>query len=123
MATPRLVARLRSHAIDDPAKLRVELVGIQAPGRLRHVDHQVGAAFELVRDPHDRHEEAEVAGERLLTRQEKEGAVLDGVGQLVDHVVGLDHVLGRVEVAVEECLGTAGDRLGGERGEADHVDA
>ena len=73
-------------------------------------------------DAHHRDEEPQVGRERLLARQEEERAVLDGVGELVDHVVGLDHALGRGEVAVEQRLGAARDRLGGERGEADHVD-
>ena len=56
-------------------------------------------------------------------RAQEERAVLDRVGELVDHVVGFDDALGGVEVAVEQRLRAAGDRLGGERGEADHVDA
>ena len=45
-----------------------------------------------------------------------------GVRELVDHVVGFDDLFGRVEVAVEQRLRAAGDRLGGERGETDDVD-
>ena len=60
---------------------------------------------------------------RLLTRQQQERAVLDGVGELVDDVVGFDDILGRVEVAVEQRRGTAGDGFGGERGEPDDVGA
>ena len=69
------------------------------------------------------HEEAQVGGERLLAREQQERAVLDRVGELVDHVVGLDDAFGGGEVAVEQRLGAAGDRLGGERGETDDVDA
>ena len=74
-------------------------------------------------DAHHRHEEPQVGGERLLAREQQERAVLDGVGELVDHVVGFDDAFGRVEVAVEQRLRAARDRLGGERGETDDVDA
>ena len=49
--------------------------------------------------------------------------VLDLVVQVVDHVVGLDDLLGHVQVAVEERLGAGGDRLGRERAEPDQVAA
>ena len=49
--------------------------------------------------------------------------VLDRVVQVVDHVVGLDDLLGHVQVAVEERLGAGGDRLGRERAEPDQVAA
>ena len=49
--------------------------------------------------------------------------VLDRVVEVVDHVVGLDDLLGHGEVAVEERLGAGGDRLGGERAEPDEVAA
>ena len=123
MATRGLVARLRAHAVDDPAQLRVELVRIEAARRLRHVDHEVGAALELVRDAHHRDEEPQVGRERLLAREQQERAVLDRVRELVDHVVGFDDVFGGVEVAVEQRLRAARDRFGGERGEPDDVDA
>ena len=45
-----------------------------------------------------------------------------GVGELVDDVVGFDDPFGGGEIAVEQGLRTAGDRLGGERGETDDVD-
>jgi hypothetical protein len=76
-----------------------------------------------VRDAHHGDEEAQVGGERLLAREQEEGAVLDGVRELVDDVVGFDDVLGCVEIAVEERLRAACDRFGREGAEADDVRA
>ena len=95
---------------------------VEAAGRLGDVHHEVGAALELVGDAHHRHEESQIGGERLLAGEQEEGAILDRVRELVDHVVGFDDLLGRVEVAVEQRLRAAGDLFGGEGGETDHVD-
>jgi hypothetical protein len=98
-------------------------VRIQASGRLRDVHHEVGTALELVRHAHHGDEESQVGGERLLAREQQERAVLDGVRQFVDDVVGLDDLFRGIQVAVEQRLRTTGDRLRGESGEADDVGA
>ena len=123
IATRCLVRRLAAHLVDDPAQLGVELVGIEPPGGLRDVHHEIGAALELVPDPHHGDEEAEVARDRLLAREEQEHLVLDRVRELVDGIVVLDDVLGGGEVGVEQRLGAARDGLGRERGEPDDVDS
>ena len=61
---PGLVGGLDPHPVDDPPHLRVELVGVDAAGRLRHVHHEVGVALELVVDPHHRDDEAQVDRDR-----------------------------------------------------------
>ena len=96
---------------------------VQPAGRLGHVHHEVGTALELVTDAHHRHEEPQVGRDRLLAREQQEHAVFDRVGQVVDGIVVLDDGVGGREVAVEQRLRAAGDLLGGEGGEADHVDA
>ena len=57
---PGLVGGLHAHPVDDPARLRVELVRVDPPGRLRHVHHEVGVALELVVDPQHRDDAAQV---------------------------------------------------------------
>ena len=91
--------------------------------RLGDVDHEVGTALELVPDAHHGDEEPQVGRDRLLAREEQKRAIFDGVGEIVDLVVVLDHLLRGREVAVEQCRGTARDRFCGQRGETDHVDA
>ena len=66
MATRVWLLACVAHAVDDAAQLRVELVGVEAPSGLGDVHHEVGAAFELVRDAHHGDEEAQVVRDRLL---------------------------------------------------------
>ena len=124
MATRVWFDGLGAHAVDDPADLRIELVRIEAARRLGDVHHEVGAALELVatRITVTRKRRSVATGDCVREDQE-ERAVLDRVRELVDPVVGLDDLLGRGEVAVEQRLGAGGDRLGGERGESDDVAA
>ena len=59
----------------------------------------------------------------MLTSEDQKEPVLDRVVEIVDPVVALDDVFRGGEIAVEERLGASRDRLGGERGEPDDVDA
>ena len=47
MACANRSCGLLAHAVDDAAQLGVELVAVDAAGRLADVDHQVGGALDL----------------------------------------------------------------------------
>ena len=65
----------------------VEPAGEQAPGGLGHVDHEVGAALELVGDAHGHADEPEVGGAHAGQAEDAQALVLDRVAERVDGVV------------------------------------
>ncbi len=65
----------------------------EAPGGLGDVDHQVGAALQLVGDTKGGGDEPYVSGIETSIAEECEALVLDGVAQGVDGVVVVDDLL------------------------------
>ena len=112
---------LLPHAVDDAPHLGVELVGVDAPGGLGHVAHEVADALDLVGHPHDGDEGAQVDGHGLLAGEEEVDPLLHVVGQVVHEDVVGDDLLGRRQVESEQGLGSRLDGLRRHRREADDV--
>ena len=91
--------RLATHPLDDPTRRRVERMTAEAPRGLGDVDHEVGAALELVGDPERARDEPDVSGARgRPSPRSAQALVLDGVAHRVDVVVVVDDLLGAGEV-------------------------
>ena len=65
-----LHARLRAHALDDPADARCQLAREQAAGLARNVAHQARRQLDLLEDPEHREQGPEVAGKGVLEREQ-----------------------------------------------------
>ena len=114
--------RLRAHAIDDAAQLRVELMRIQPSRGLGDVDHEVAAALQLVRDAERAGTEPDISVLEAAVAEEGEALVLDRVPNRVDVVVIVDDLLGAGKIGLDERVGAGRDRPGRERSEADDAE-
>ena len=96
---------------------------VDAPRRLADVAHQVGRALDLGDHLQQGDDLAQVAGHRRLQGEDPVAALLEVERAGVDLVVALDHVVGALEVAVEQHRGGPRDRLGDRRGEPHQLGA
>ena len=94
-----MMALVRSAIIDRPRGTGTGSVSRQRDGALGDVDGEVADALELVVDLDDGHDEAQVAGHRLVEREDLEALLLELDLVLVDDEVGGDHPARRRGVA------------------------
>jgi hypothetical protein len=73
------------------------------------VHRQVAHPLELADHPQRGDHGAQVAGDRLLERQQQERRVLDPLAGAVDVDVRADHLLGDLGVAGQQCFGREPD--------------
>jgi hypothetical protein len=73
------------------------------------MDREVAHPLQLADHSQRRHDDAQVAGNGLLQRQQGERGVLDPLAGVVDDDVGRDHPLGHLGIAVQESLGGIAD--------------
>ena len=100
----------RGHPLDDRADVGGHgEVGHPEPGDLGDVDREVAHPLELADHPQRGDDGAQVAGDRLLQRQQQERRVLDPLAGPVDLDVRADHLLGDLGVAGEQRLGRKPD--------------
>ena len=107
--------RLVGHRLQQPVERGRDRGAVQPAGGLGDVDHEVARALDLRGEPDGGDDGAHVAGHRLLPGEDREAALLDVEGELVDLVVAVDDRLRLGQVEGEERLGAAGDRLGDPR--------
>ena len=82
----------------------------ESPRGLGDVDHEVGAALQLVSHLERAGTEPDVSGLEAAIAEESEALVLDAVANRVDVVVVVDHLLRAGEVGFDEGIGAGGDR-------------
>ena len=101
----------RSHPLDrGPHRLGHGDVRHPQPGDLRDVHGQVAHPLEVAHHPQRRDDGAQVAGDRLLQREQHEGGVLDQLALAVDRGVAADDPLGDRGVTGQEGLRREPDR-------------
>jgi hypothetical protein len=104
-------AGLGTHPLDDPADPRRQLSGVQASRCPGHVAHQAGGELDLVENPQDGEERAQVRRHWLLQREQLVHLLLDAQHQALDLAVGRVDPVGEREVGVEERVGRGPDLL------------
>ena len=108
--------RVRQHLAREPGHLDDLRLGRDRPGlrqplgRLRDVHRVIADPLQIVRDLERGEEHAEVAGHRLLERQEVGAHLLDLHLHRVDDPVALDHAAGPLGVPLEQRLDRKAER-------------
>jgi hypothetical protein len=111
-----------AHLDDGRAELRRDRrLGVAPAGDPGHVAGQVAHPLEVRAHPQAGDDGAQVAGNRLLAREQVEGPPVQLVAQGVDGVVGGDHALRQRQVGVLQRRGGAVDRRSDQPGHLDQL--
>ena len=104
-----------------PRIARRELPGVEPAGLAGDVAHQPRRELDLVQDPQDGEQRPQVAGERVLQREQLVDPLLELDDRRLVVLVHREDLVDHQQVGVEERLGRGADLLAHTGRELDHV--